>query len=65
MADQATLGSVASKFETWAQTLPAAEQEAVAEWLTKQGANDVTAHWDTNWWSASGGFSQAWMECWE
>jgi hypothetical protein len=65
MADQATIDSLASKFQVWADSLPAAEQTALAEWIADLAGLDVSAHWDTGWWQQPGAWSRAWTETWK
>jgi hypothetical protein len=62
--DQATMDSVASKFQSWAETLSADEQETLASWLSSVGDQSVTAHSATNWWQESGAWSDAWVSSW-
>ena len=62
MPDQATIDSVASKFQSWAESLSADEQRTLAEWLTRD--RDVTAHSAENWWQESGAWSRAWTGDW-
>jgi hypothetical protein len=62
--DQATRDSVASKFQSWAESLSADEQETLASWLTRVGDQSVTAHSAGNWWQESGAWSRAWASSW-
>ena len=64
MPDQATIDSVATKFESWAQTLPPDEQSTLAAWLATAGDKDVSAHWEREWWQEPGGWSRAWTDTW-
>jgi len=64
MADQATIDSVAGKFGAWAESLSAAEQTALADWLAGWAGREVSAHRDANWWQQPGAWSSAWTESW-
>ena len=65
MADQATIDSLATKFQAWAESLSPGEQTALGEWLAEFAGLDVSAHWDANWWQQPGGWSRAWANSWK
>lgn len=60
MADQATVGE---KFEQWARSLPEDEQEAVAEWMSRAGGDEVRG-FGANWWQEENAWSGAWTASW-
>jgi hypothetical protein len=60
MADQATSERVGRKFQEWAQSLPADEQEALAEWMQKAGGDEVKG-FQSSWWQQS----DAWWNAWQ
>lgn len=62
MPDQATIDSVATKFEAWANSLDSTEQETLAAWWQSR-TGDVTAHTGT-WWTEPGTWTRAWSESW-
>jgi hypothetical protein len=62
MPDQATMESVARKFQTWAESLSPDEQSALAGWLEPDGNGDVEAHSTSAWWQEPSAWSKAWME---
>jgi hypothetical protein len=62
--DQATMDSVASKFQMWAESLSADEQETLASWLSSMGDESVMAHSSMNWWQEPGAWSEAWASSW-
>jgi hypothetical protein len=62
MPDRSVIDSVAQKFEAWATSLGSDEQEALAEWMSRN--DDVTAHTNDIWWQDSGAWSRAWSESW-
>jgi hypothetical protein len=62
--DQATIDSVASKFESWAESLSADEQRTLASWLTSVSDQSVAPHSAGNWWQESGAWSSAWTSSW-
>jgi hypothetical protein len=64
MPDQAMTGSVASKFQTWAESLSPDEQRTLAEWMSNIGNQDVSAHMAGEWWQESGAWSRAWSDSW-
>ena len=64
MAEQATVDSLATKFQAWAETLSNDEQTALAEWIADLAGIDVTAHGDTSWWEQPEAWSRAWATSW-
>lgn len=60
MPDQATVDSVASKFQTWAETLTPDEQWTLASWLKEDA--DVMAHSASAWWQEPSAWADAWRE---
>jgi len=62
--DQATIDSVASKFQSWAESLSADEQQTLASWLTSVSDLSVAPHSAGNWWQESGAWSNAWTSSW-
>jgi hypothetical protein len=62
--EQATIDRVASKFASWAEGLSPDEQATLADWLTSNRGQDVTAHSAENWWQESGAWSRAWTGDW-
>jgi len=62
--DQAMMDSVASKFQMWAESLSADEQETLASWLSSVGDQDVSGHSAGTWWQEPGAWSEAWASSW-
>jgi len=62
--EQVMMDSVASKFQTWAESLSAEEQETLASWMSSMSDQSVVAHSTMNWWQESGAWSEAWMSGW-
>jgi hypothetical protein len=63
MPDQQTIESVATKFQSWAESLSTDEQKALAGWLAAGGGEDVSAH-SSAWWREPSAWSNAWMARW-
>jgi hypothetical protein len=63
MADQATIESMAGKFQSWAQSLSDQEQATLAEWIGRFGGEDVIAH-RAGWWQEPDAWSAAWSQSW-
>jgi hypothetical protein len=61
MPDQSTIDSVGKKFQEWASSLPANEQEAVAQWWS---ARDEVSGYSANWWQEPGAWSSSWTSWW-
>jgi len=63
VADQATIDNLGSKLEQWARGLPGDEQEALAEWMSRAGGDEVRG-FDANWWKEQNAWSNAWNASW-
>jgi hypothetical protein len=63
MPDQATIDTVATKFEAWANSLTPAEQETLAAWWTTREGADVTGYTAT-WWTETGTWTREWTNSW-
>jgi hypothetical protein len=64
MPDQVAIEGVGHKFQAWAESLSAGEQETLAEWLTRARGEDVEAHWDAGWWQQPEAWVSAWDNIW-
>lgn len=53
---------VARKFQSWAETLPPAEQETLATWLQKVGGDEIQGY-ASFWWQAPDAFCDCFLEC--
>ena len=58
------MDSVAGKFQSWAESLSADEQETLASWLTSVTDQSVAPHSAESWWQESGAWSNAWSSSW-
>jgi hypothetical protein len=63
MPDQATIESMAGKFQSWAQSLSDHEQATLAEWMGRIRGDDVSAH-QANWWHEPDAWAASWSRTW-
>jgi hypothetical protein len=62
MAQTTNIEAVATKFQTWAETLPADEQAALASWMTQVGGPEIQGY-AQQWYTAPDAYYNCFMEC--
>lgn len=63
MASCGNIEQMAQKFQSWAGSLSADEQQTLAEWWGRGWGDDVMGH-TSNWWERDGAWAESWSASW-